>query len=229
MNDIEKLLSKLTFTSDTMTSIKCGIKGKAFFPGGRGIYDDDNDYSLSNKSVMILGQDFDTKKNYEVSKNKGNEKNPTWEGLRKLLLKTPIKLNDCFYTNAIMGVRNTNRNTGKSPAFKDKEYIEKCQEFFLYQLEIQKPVKILVLGLRTAEFLSKTSLQLESWKSIASFKSIDEKNDQIRKDILFKNNIKSDLVLLMHPSARKYNLDSRKYGDVEGMDAQIKMINELYE
>ncbi len=58
MTDIEKLINGLTFTSNTMTSVKCGIKGLAFFPGGKGTTDNTSD--LSNKPIMILGQDFDT-------------------------------------------------------------------------------------------------------------------------------------------------------------------------
>ena len=179
---------------------------------------------------MILGQDFDTKLKYESAKKNESEdisSNTTWKNLLCLLNEAKISPDNCFFTNAIMGVRNNGSAIGKSPGFKNKIFIEKCQEFFLYQLEMQKPKIILVLGLKVAEFLSETSNNLDKWRKIKNYKTIDEKNLQILKNIKFKNGNVSNLALLMHPSSRKYNLDKRYYKEKKGKEAQIQMIKEI--
>ena len=78
MNDIEKLISALTFESDTMTQINCEIKGRAFFPGGKGLLDGSN--QISNKPIMVLGwgkwhgraNKNDTRSNMKKICNKNN-------------------------------------------------------------------------------------------------------------------------------------------------------------
>ena len=113
---------------------------------------------------MILGQDFDCETNYKKSLGPGSEsitKDPTWRNLVAFLDELNAFPNICFFTNAILSVRKGNKGTGKSPAFKDKDFIKQCQEFFLYQLEIQKPLTIFALGKYVGEFLSSTSEDLE--------------------------------------------------------------------
>ena len=163
-----------------------------------------------HNGIMVLGQDWGNEKGLEkaIKEKEGDEiKNPTWRNLFAFLDELDIKRNECFYTNAIMGVRKGDKKPiGKSPAFKDKKFIKECQDFFLYQIELQKPKSIFVLGLRVAEFLSETSDKLEDWKNIKNFKSIDKLQDgsigSIKKNIKFKNGIVSNLVLLLHPSFR---------------------------
>ena len=230
MNEIKLLfekLDKLTYP-DTMFEIRGEILRKAFFPGGKGTLD--NSDTISDKNFMILGQDWGTKKWFDEDKLKGEEsiiKSPTWRNIFIFLDDVKISHDDCFYTNAIMGVRREGDGTGKTPAFKDKVFIKNCQEIFLYQIEVQKPKVIFVLGLRVAEFLAETSSQLTTWSKIKSFKAIDDKGEQIKENIVFDNSIKSNLVLLMHPSCRKYNLDTREYKGETGRNAQIKMTKEI--
>ena len=230
MTDIEKLkeqLNKLSSYPERMKKINLEIKGRAFFPGGKGTFA--NDEIISNKEIMILGQDFDTQKKYEVAKANGGEdvtKNKTWKNLLSFLEQTKIQPENCFFTNAIMGVRLTDIATGESPAFKDKEFIGKCQDFFLFQLQLQKPKAVFALGLQVAKFLSDTSNDLSYLKKIDKFASIDIQNKQILEKVKFKNGIESTLVFLMHPSARTYNLNNRQYMEMNGAEAQIKMVKD---
>ena len=231
MTDFEKLkneLNKINSYPAEMQKIFAEIKGRAFFPGGRGTFQ--NDETAANKSIMLLGQDFDTKTKYESAKENGEEdleKNKTWNNLQKLLFAANIKLDDCFFTNAIMGVRClTEVATGKSPAFKSKSFVKDCQDFFLYQLELQKPKVIIALGLNVAKFLSDTSTDLIDWRNIPNFESVDNENQQIKLNVKFNNDIVSNVALLMHPSARKYNLVTRKYRDKFGIEAQAQIIQD---
>lgn len=128
-----------------------------------------------------------------------------------------------------MGVRRGNKGTGKSPAFKHSEFISDCQKIFLYQLGIQKPKAIFVLGKFTAEFLASTSQdeKLKCWTRIENFKKIDQQGFQVKKDIMFNNNIKSNLVLLTHPSFRPVNVGRRTFDGENGHEAEIKMIRAI--
>jgi uracil-DNA glycosylase len=230
MTDIEKLFAYIDTISypDSIKKVAGGIQGIAFFPGGKGTFD--NSDILSNKSIMILGQDFDCEKNYQVSFNNRQEdtnKNPTWRNLQNLLKSIDKSPNDCFFTNAIMGVRNGEISTGKSPGFKDKKFLQDCQNLFLYQIKIQKPKAIFVLGKYTAEFLAPTSDQLSDWEKISNFVTLDKKNIQIKKDVIFNNGVKSNLIILTHPSFQHLNVHRRSFNNFIGIEAEIKMAQEI--
>ncbi len=235
MTDVEKLkarLGEITGYPRQMRAINADIVETAFFPGGKGLWNNEQD--IFGKEFMILGQDFDTYHNYEELINNGRGEdlnaNKTWRKTKELLDATEIKYDNCFFTNAIMGARETTSNYGKSPAFKDSDFIDTCREFFEYQLEIQKPKVIFVLGLMVAKFLSPLSEDLDSWKGIQSFVKMDNALNSeeivVRKNVRFKNKYESTLVLLMHPSCRQFNLDKRKYKREEGNNAQIAMIKD---
>ena len=66
MTDIEYLKSELhqIHYPANMKEALCEIKGKGFFPGARGLWEDRNE-ALSGKSAMILGHDFGTQQYYD--------------------------------------------------------------------------------------------------------------------------------------------------------------------
>lgn len=231
MTEIDMLFNKLEeypYYPSTMSQIRGEIKGTSFFPGGKGIIDGNE--KISTKKFMMLGQDWGTLKGYITDVENGQEpimSNPTWRNLLNLLDECRIKSSDCFFTNAIMGVRQEGNVIGPSPAFRDVVFIQNCRQLFLFQLEIQRPKYLFVLGHQVAKFLAGTSTQLEAWSKAKTYKAFDEQNEQIKKNIIFQNGVSSNLVLLMHPSARKYNLDKREYNGEYGEKAQIKMIEEL--
>jgi uracil-DNA glycosylase family 4 len=199
----------------------------AFFPAGKGTANI-SDTTISDKDIMVLGQDWGNVKQLENFMDSETRPNSgTWKYLLLFLEELEIKESRCFYTNAIMGVRKGNSVTGKSPAFRDKKFIKQCQDFFLFQLELQRPKAILVLGKLVAEFLSDTSDQLESWNKIKNYSLIDSQNKQIQKNIIFKNGVKTNLVLLVHPSFRFRNAMYRKYKNHKGDKAEKVMTMEI--
>jgi len=99
MNEIKLLFERLDNFAypDNMKLVKGEIVGEAFFPGGRGLINT-NDNTISDKKIMILGQDFDCETNFEISKENGKEdivKNPTWRNLTKVLNELEISLDNC--------------------------------------------------------------------------------------------------------------------------------------
>lgn len=213
----------------TMAPIQ-GIPGVAFFPGGRGLWKD-KDTDISGKKYMVLGQDFDTLTTFEKAKAEGSEdvlKNATWRNLLTFLEQCGIAPEQCFFTNAIMGARLAGSNSGRSPAFKDKAFIEACRAFFLLQLEAQKPDVVLVLGKEPARFLSPLSSDLGFWKTDQSFAKIDAAEEQVKKDVTFENGVTAHLVLLTHPSFRPVNVHRRRYGEAEGHKAEVAMVGTTF-
>lgn len=181
---------------------------------------------------MILGQDFDTLEAFEKAKKSGAEdihKNPTWRNLLGFLKDCGISPEDCFFTNAIMGARKNGKNSGRSPAWKDKEFLEACRVFFLEQLEAQQPELILVLGKEPARFLSPLNNDLAFWKKNQTFVKIDVAGEQVKKRVRFSNGHIADLVLLTHPSFRPSNVHRRKYNGIKkGHEAEVAMVKEFY-
>jgi len=228
MTDTAKLFDRLKQIKypQTMIGVQGELSGRAFFPAGRGTFD--NDESIEDKNIMILGQDFDCETNYANTLKIGHEdivKNHTWRNLLAFLKDVEgIEYNQCFYTNAILGIRVGDKGTGKSPAFKDEGYIKECKKFFLYQVEVQKPKAILVLGKYVAEFIAPLSVDLNCWEQINSYEELDKTGKQIVKNAVFENGIKSNLVLLTHPSFRHSNIHRRKYLELGGHSAEVKMV-----
>ncbi len=107
-----------------MGKIAGEIKGRGFFPGCRGLWLDD-DETVSNKSIMIVGHDFGAKADFERSVKRGHENfgSQFWRNLEQMLHCFEIDPALCFFTNGIMGVRLPHstgervKATGVSPAY----------------------------------------------------------------------------------------------------------------
>ena len=227
MTEIDILLTQarnLAYPASMMPALQM-IKGRAFFPGGSGVLD--NSMTVSDKPIMVLGQDFDTATHYEKSLLDEKECNPTWTNLLNLLKQAGINQHQCFFTNAIMGVRATGKNTSKSPAFKAPDFLQACRQFFLDQLRVQQPKLVLVLGKMPAEFLATMAEDLRPWKKLQTITDIDNADQQLVRDVTFTNNIKTTLALLTHPSFRHLNIHKRRYKtDFTGAEAELETLKE---
>lgn len=232
MNEISKLLklqSEIKYPAD-ITPLRGKIGRVSFFPGGKGTYD--NSDAISDKDIMILGQDWGNISFYSENSHDTiiyPEKDATWRYLLAFLghVKLNIDPFKCFFTNAIMGARsNEVKITGRSPAFKYPEFIDACRNFFLMQIQVQQPKVILVLGINTARFLSDTAPGLRCWNDLTGFKQIQDDTIQVRMNVAFNNNIVSNLALLMHPSFRNVNLRHRIYQGLQGNDAEVQMVRD---
>lgn len=226
--DIDMLFEELRQLAypDTMKMVQGEIPGIAFFPGGKGTYKNDN--TLFDKDFMILGQDFQCEQYFNDTLKAGKEDiigNPTWRNILPFIEAVNIKPDQCFFTNAIPGIRKGNTGTGKSPAFKDKDFLEQCRMLFQFQLKMQRPKIILALGLSVAEFLSKTANELSCWGNIKNFSEVDKEKKQVIS-ATFDNNIKSEVVLLTHPSYRPVNVRRRSYNGFIGNRAEVELVKD---
>ena len=209
------------------------IQGTSFFPGGIGLWRE----SLTEVpqfpvgGVMVLGQDFDSVAGYEKSRRRGAESPnyPTWRNLLLLLDKAQIAQERCFFTNIYMGLREGTINTGPFPGSKDPEFRERCRDFFIRQLEAQRPCLILALGAYVPPFLATLSDELSGWTKWPGFRKLDEKDCAIIPAALFpKAKHKCALVALTHPSF-SLNARHRRWQSFQGYWAEVQMVKHAYE
>ena len=189
------------------------IAGTAFFPGGHGLYLEDGPTSFPTGKVMVLGHDFHSEEQYEESRARGMEdlNAPTWRNLLNLLKEVHLAPTDCFFTNFFMGLREGTATTGVFPGKKDKDFVKRCQAFFLEQVAMQRPRTILVLGGQVPKLLAPLSPKLHTWGKAASLGSIDRAGAGLVSQVSFRPDLPpANLVALTHPSLRHANLRHRK-------------------
>jgi hypothetical protein len=233
MTEIEILRHELNQISSYpfgLEKVNCEITGKGFFPGARGL-SEDNDQKLSNKPVMILGHDFGAKRDYKNSiiNRSENQKALTWKNLNEMLLHFDINQDQCFFTNCIMGVRIDGESAvGKSVAYKHLNYLTDCKNLLITQIRMQNPKLIIALGLNILEFLSSLSPTLLKLAKIKSFKILDNEKLAFFREVEFLGllNFKTNLVIITHPAYWHLNVKHRKYDGLTGCDAEKKLINQ---
>jgi uracil-DNA glycosylase family 4 len=233
MTDIELLkseLEKINSYPPIFTKVQCEISGIGFFPGARGLWSD-GDAKISDKPIMIIGHDFGAERDYKLSCERGHENLTalTWNNLVKMLSFYGIEKEECFFTNAIMGVRSEGSAIGKSPAFDYPEYLSDCKSFLIKQIEIQKPKLILVLGLHLLGFMATVSAELSAISKIKSYKKLDQERQSSFEGISFLDleGFKTNVVFLTHPTYRHLNIDNRVFRDFKGAQAELELIKQF--
>ena len=210
------------------------ISGTSFFPVGDGIYKPENrlDYKFPYNGIMVLGQDWGDEADLCMAVKKNNEINgPTWRNLKEWIKeeKIGIQIKDCFFTNAIMGIRKikedeTKNNSKPHPAFEkgEEEFLGKCKEFFIQQVDKQKPRLIICLGARVRNFLI-NHIPSKHWDSKDSGKLL------CNIDILNKERVKihnTNFVSIFHPSFWQSNKTKFRYGDLTEDNAIIALLKD---
>lgn len=204
------------------------IAGTAFFPGGDGVFRDEGDAGrppFPHGKVMIVGRDFDTRANFDMAiegeahgTSTGESRDITWNTLLDVLRRAGIAPQDCFFTNAFMGLRTGGRNTGEIHWHRNPAFRSECSAFFAHQLDVVRPILILALGMHVAEFLGECADNLgENWRA-ASWKGIDGASGPLARNVRFKAYAHpvAAVAALLHPANRKPNLRWRTYRDLEG-------------
>jgi hypothetical protein len=219
------------------------ISGPAFFPGGKGLVkrgDAIGTYAVGTdlpvRGIMILGNNFDNCKGYRRTKSDGTElpvrsgqkiKNVTWRNLLPLLNEVNIDVAKCFFTNAFMGVTDSDSNRGSHEGHRNKPFHADCHRVFLLALKLQCPRLVVTLGLPALQFVS----DLISWGDCApqhwarSWSSID------RSALPMQIRISEcpqpiSVVPVVHPCFRPQNVWRRTYLKREGKAAEIKMLKD---
>lgn len=208
------------------------ISGTAFFPGGFGMWNPTGTHLLPPfplGGVMILGQDFDTKAGYLASFKRAAEslKGPTWRNLIKLLSEIGLAPSDCFFTNAFMGLRAVDKNTGPFPGGSDSAFVAHCRRFLVHQLLVQRPSLILTLGIPAAGILATMSPELKPWAAGNTLKHLDEIGP-VWEGVTFPDvpGFRTVAVALTHPCCRPASVRYRRYRTEAGHRAELLMLHD---
>ncbi len=235
MKDVEQLKAELSkLVEDYPTSLKpvlCEIKGKGFFPGARGLWEDE-DETISDKPIMILGHDFGAERDFKKSVERGceNLNALTWKNLQTTLQEFGIPEDNCFFTNAILGVRTVDSALGKSPAYSYPEFLDLCKSFLLKQINIQKPKLIIVLGLHVLGIISQLSNKFKALEKVKSFKALDGEDLSGFREITFDGieGYKTNVIIITHPTYRHLNIKYRTIENLLGSKAEKHLFDKFY-
>ena len=120
------------------------LKVQGFLPGGDGLWR--NDPASTNAppfpvgGIMILGNDFGCEDNPDLTNPgfkqclvKGFEDPRTWS-IKDTLTKAGRLGEQCFFTNAYLGLRTASSSTGKSPGAKVQAFKAMCRRFLHDQI-----------------------------------------------------------------------------------------------
>lgn len=230
VSELFQQANALDYTHSNGMHLVSQMKGPGFFPGCIGTIKKDT--PLKGLSVMVVGQDFDTEANHKkIDAEKGEvEKNTTWRNLKKLLDEINIDPEQCFFTNAYMGLRpdsgnGTTKNTGTSPAAQKgaEPFAKQCYEFFKIQLRTLQPKLVLVLGKETAKFMAKAfPSSFFHWENIDTLKKLYEKEEAVFADLEFEGQ-SIRFVFAIHPSLNGTNR-SIIWGKEEGKKKEVELL-----
>jgi hypothetical protein len=215
---------------DVVKPVDRMINITGFFPGGRGLWQEEESDEVP--SILVLGQDFSSAEEYKrwAEKAIAELKSPTWRNLIKLFSEVDIDLKECFFSNVFMGLRNSEKETGRFPGFKDKEFVKRNLDFLSYQIDMIKPNIIVTLGGPASEMTSKLSkTDLDSWTDGGALRI---SNVGLKTNIRFRNHV-CTCVALEHTSLRHLNVKRRRYvnetGEHCGNEAEVEMLKDAIE
>lgn len=220
---------------DTLVAVRKLIRGRAFFPGGAGLWGAAGNEPLPPfpiGGVMVLGHDFHSEEGYEKSLARGAEpeRSPTWRSLRKLLGEVPIPVEDCFFTNFYMGLRKGAETTGVFPAAGDRAFVDHCKRFLIQQLRAQRPSLVITLGMQVPPLIATVSEQLQPWVVATSIKALDALGP-LRTGVSFPGlpDFQTTVAAIIHPSLRHGSLRYRAYGGKTKNDAEVLLLRDAME
>lgn len=204
------------------------IAGRGFFPVTSGSFHDGSIHSQVRRKILFVGQDWgcigalaDLEKNADADIG-----GTTGRHLSALIGRSGIPLEECFFTNALFGVRTGNTNVGRNAAWKEKDFCQACKEALILQIKEIKPSVIVSLGRDAPRLLGALFKECLPWIS-NSFRRID--SDGHAKIELPPNDL--GLVraaILVHPSYREVNKRWRTFKGAEGDHAEIAILKELW-
>lgn len=233
MSEIEILrqaVERLDYPKGIISKVNGEINGPGFFPGAYGMLTQSD--RISDKSIMVLGQDQDNTTGFQLSlREKRETYSKTWTNLLQLFNEVQIDLAQCFFTNCLMGIRqNTTTNTGVSPGYKNPEFRRRCLEFLCFQISLQRPKVILCLGKMSIKMLCQVSSQLsQALNGLDTIIKIDEANKAVNFAVSFDSipGFTTNVVLLVHPSYRPSNIGRRRYKHWSGNEAEKAILFEV--
>lgn len=238
MEHLAEMLADFGEYPDGVEEVPACITGVAFFPGGSGLWGAEMGRPLPAMpvgKVMVVGHNFDSVVNYNASRQRGHENINvgSWRSLIELLRESDIAPEDCFFTNAYMGLKanvdvSTGRNisTGKYPGAVNHSFTYRCHAFLLKQIQTQQPRLILTLGKEVLPVLAPLAPKLTAaWGGALNLQDVDSRGASLVSGVQFPGvRHPVTVVALTHPANRGPNVKRRHYGDLAANPAEVTMI-----
>lgn len=214
---------------DGVLRVPAPLQGTAFFPGGYGLWREGEHATASTIPVhgaMCMGQDFHSKQGYEDSLRRGTEwpHVRTWRSLIAILEEAPLPPTQCFFTNGYMGLRESDKATGRFPGLLDGAFVKRCHQFLIHQIDVQQPRLIVTLGKAAFQALGAVSGSLTRWRDARNYRELDAVG--AIQSCRFANGVNTTAVALLHPSLRTPSLRHRRWNGLEGHEAEIGLLRE---
>lgn len=140
------------------------IDGTAFFPGGSGLWRGGEKHGalpelFPDAPIMFVGHNFDSIRGFNKAHEDGGEPDGQfWKKLLGILHGAALSPKQCFFTNALMGLK-PGSSTGSMPG--DSKYRKQCAMFLRKQVEIVKPKAVIALGVKAESFVARLG---KPWK-----------------------------------------------------------------
>ena len=179
-----------------------------------------------------MGQDFGTLEYYErVRLGTGGESlsGPTWKPLLALLDAVGVDRTECFFTNALLGLRATPPMTGPSPGWTDRDLVEASLQMLAHQIESLEPKVVLTLGLPAARALGRLAPDtLARWQSAVRWADVDVAGPaHLDVKELTHGGGAPSIGALVHPSYRGRNVRLRSFNEKHGEDAERDILHRV--
>lgn len=230
MHPVQQLRQALDFVRDDspMRPIREWIPGRAFFPGGAGLFFATRENPLPpmpQRPIMFVGHNFDSETSYAESLKRGEELvgEGTWKGLLALLTDAHINPHDCYFTNAIMGLFPGSQSVGDSPGFLDAEFRSRCAEYLRFQISVVKPRAVITMGLQAFQVFREACAVFLGMHHSLDWKSIDAAGHQFAAKIELESQAFS-FAAMVHPSYRARNVRVRSFEGKIGKDAETELL-----
>lgn len=227
----EKMNEIVDYYPIQVKSVEGMLDQTGFFPGCRGLWQQVP--SDEFPSILVLGHDFGNIKYYDdlVAGRQVDMAGNTFKNLITLFDEAGIKLSKCFFSNVIMGLRDTTDMTGKNPGNSDKLFMGKNLEFLAYQIETIKPKLIITMGQYATKMLGSLSIKdLKAWSDFKQWGDISKDGNSLIKENVNINNHICSCVAIEHTSVNRLNVIGKKYNRVkiyENYDAEVRMLEDV--
>ncbi len=137
------------------------VDGTSFFPGGSGLWRGQANGGplptfFPERPVMFIGHNFDSQRAFQRSlQRRGEAQGQFWKFLLAMLEAAQLVPEDCFFTNALMGLK-PGRATGPMPRVPG--YLDQCSMYLRKQTEIVQARCLVALGANAACFVRELAL-----------------------------------------------------------------------
>lgn len=196
------------------------IRGTTFFPGGLGLISEGmpRPSTAPPAEIMVVGQDFNTLRTYEITRERGSEfaTSRTWLNMRKVFPQLGLPIRQCFFTSYYVGLREQGRETGPFPGSRDRDFVQRCARFFERQLEILRPSVIVSLGLAPLQVIGGEVFQFDVPPNMAQCVDVHSNHAAAHGEVV--------LIALTHPSLYFANVKKRRFLGQQGLDAETALV-----